>query len=110
MIERSLRKLYNQTVYTAENIAEAEENELIALIALRNGAMSDLEQKEQVNEEEKQMIRDILSYDEIIVGRMNEIKDDAALQLRKIRQYHMQSKAYSDNKGAAMSYNNPYSR
>lgn len=110
MIERSLRKLYNQTVYTAENIAEAEENELIALIALRNGAMSDLEKKEQVNEEEKQMIRDILSYDEIIVGRMNEIKDDAALQLRKIRQYHMQSKAYGGNKSAAMSYNNPYSR
>lgn len=94
MIDVAIEHLHERTVYIAQNINDVESDDLIRLIGLRNRAMKVLEKKEIVLDEEKQMIKDILSYDEIIVGKMNAIKEDAALNLRKISQYHIQNNAY----------------
>lgn len=97
MIDRALRRLYNQTMLIIENLEDTESEDLTKLVAMRNQVITSLQAKEVISEEEKQMIREMSVYDHVIVGKMNAIKEDAALNLRKIRHYHTQNNAYGKN-------------
>ncbi|WP_341279870.1 hypothetical protein [Paenibacillus sp. FSL H8-0537] len=89
----SLQSLYDQTLYIAEHIQEASYEELVELADFRTEIVNKLQQT-QVSEEMKAVIRLIGEYDDTILKRMQELKDEAATSLNKIKLHRMQKQKY----------------
>ena len=91
-----LARLLEATASLSERIDNADMDQLLQLIQLRDETTAFLQPYAgRLSNEEKQLIRDINSYDDVILRRMNELKEQASAELASLKKAAIQKNAYS---------------
>lgn len=93
-MSNKLLALHRSTLDLIERLQEADENDFSRLIILRKRALNELSRQEQVTEEDKCIIRELGQFDEPLMKRMIELKDEAANGLRRVAQSKKQRALY----------------
>lgn len=88
-----LFKLYSDTLYLVDQIDNTDYEEFLSLIKLRDEVIEEL-LLSNVTEEDKRMLAEIGSYDDIINKRMIMLKNEASQELDKIRTTRARKKTY----------------
>ncbi|CAM4477165.1 hypothetical protein FHS16_004718 [Paenibacillus endophyticus] len=71
--------------------------EWMDLIQLRDEVIPVLQRRPKLEEDEKRMLRKIVGYDEVMVARMNELKQEAAAMIIKVNKTRIQKNSYDSN-------------
>lgn len=90
----TLSKLYDLTLYMSENVNILTEEDLEELIALRDEVLNTLQASTNIPQTDRRILSEILKHDVEIVGRMNELKEEASIGLEKIQISRIQKNAY----------------
>ncbi|XEC95381.1 hypothetical protein AB6A23_02040 [Paenibacillus tarimensis] len=97
-------QLHDLTRSLAGNLSDATQEQFEALIALRDEVLTELNQRSEISNDEKQILREISHFDKSLVHRMAAIRDEAADAIEKIQQSRIQKNAYEQGNAAASSY------
>lgn len=81
------------TKWVAEN-PNAEEEELYALVDLRDAVLDELQLNSEISAGDKKIISEVLELDSIILEKMFEFKSEASSRLAKIKAVRQQKNAY----------------
>ncbi|WP_138496168.1 hypothetical protein [Paenibacillus pinistramenti] len=90
-----LQRLYMTTSRLAENINEATTTDLERLVFQRQVVVNKINNSNGLTEQEKEIAAQLKQFDEIIVGRMEQLKNEAAQGLKKIRISQLQKNSYN---------------
>lgn len=99
-MSNQLEQLFETTKQLAEQIEEAEEEQLLNLINNRDVVLSNLQSQAKVTEKDKQILKEICSFDPIILAKMNGLKDEASQGLDKIKRSRIQKDVYEQSYSA----------
>ncbi|MCF2944120.1 hypothetical protein [Paenibacillus tarimensis] len=80
-----------------EQLDTAPYEEFTELVVLRDNVLQELQQKPDMSEDEKHMLRQIGEFDSVILNRMLELKEEAAQAIQKLSKTRVQKKAYQDS-------------
>ncbi|SFF38549.1 hypothetical protein SAMN04487969_14328 [Paenibacillus algorifonticola] len=93
-MENVIFELYVKTKQLVEHLDHSESDELLALIELREDVINQLESGILVSEEQKQLLREIGEFDEVLLTKMHFFKDEASQGLNKINNNRLQKQVY----------------
>ncbi|ANY66969.1 hypothetical protein BBD42_11180 [Paenibacillus sp. BIHB 4019] len=93
-MEDIIFELYVKTKQVVEQLDHAESDDLLALIELRENVINQLETGLIVSEEQKQLLRDIGGFDEVLLAKMQLLKDEASQGLNKLNNNRLQKQVY----------------
>ncbi|WP_171056263.1 hypothetical protein [Paenibacillus sinopodophylli] len=99
----TLIELYETTLELARRLEDTSVDEWMDLIQLRDEVIPILQLRPELEEEEKRMLRIIVGYDEVMVARMNELKEEAAAMIIKVNKTRIQKNSY-DSSSSSESY------
>lgn len=94
-----VQRLYEMTEKMMERLDTAEYEDLDQFVIARERVISELkenrDQQKETTAHHQQMIRQVLAWDQLIQGRMLQLKDEASSGLRKMKDTRKQHDAYS---------------
>ena len=89
-----LSSLYQATLETVNKIDEVTPEEMLELLEHRDDVFGHLQQNAPLSTEQKEALRGILYYDEILLNRMTELREEASIGLKKIAHTKRQKQGY----------------
>jgi len=93
-----LRQVLAETRLLSQRDESLEYERYVQLVDLRETLTSKIADQEIVSVADKEMIKEILNYDSVILGIMQELKLEALEGLKKVQSFKKQKAAY-DNAG-----------
>ncbi|RJE85641.1 hypothetical protein D3P07_20830 [Paenibacillus sp. 1011MAR3C5] len=97
----TVQKLHDQTLCLVNQIQLATIEQLTELLELRDEVIAVLSQSANVTQEDKHYIKQIASYDEVIINRMNQLKDEAAQGMKRMDDNRKQRSSYDAQYGGS---------
>jgi len=101
---QSLEQLQIETRAIVEQITEVEYERLVQLVELREIALADVQQASVIEDEDRAIIRELATFDELLNKRMMTLKQEAADALRKLNVSRQQKQAYEYDVGSSFFY------
>lgn len=86
--------LWNETRSIVDEISTVQYERLVDLVNLREQLLIELQSEMKLSMEEQNLLNDLKNYDEFIMSRMQQLKDEAEMGLAKFHQSRQQKQIY----------------
>lgn len=97
MNKPALIALYRETVAIMDHLDQEQHERFVHLINLREAALAELRASGTVEEADRAIVKALMGYDESIMKRMQELRDDASKTLNKIQVSKQQKRVYDSD-------------
>lgn len=96
-----LNQLKEETVQLIRRLETCVYEDLLQLLQLRDQALAELQSSPNALEEmEKAILKELESYDSILLNRMEQLKDEASVGLQRLTESQLQKRAYESYSSA----------